>query len=35
MPEYASTLKLKALTSVTAENTVRSWGVIFGWIRKF
>ena len=35
MAEYASSLKLKALTSVTAENTVRSWGAVFGWVKKF
>jgi hypothetical protein len=35
MPEYASSLKVKANTSLFAENTVTSWGVIFGWFKKF
>lgn len=35
MPEHASSLKLKALTSAFSENTVYSWGVAFGWVKKF
>lgn len=35
MPEHASSLKIKANTSVFAENTVTFWGVTFGWMKKF
>ena len=35
MPEHASSVKVKTLSTVTAANTVRSWGVVFGWIKKF
>jgi hypothetical protein len=35
MPEYSSSVKVKALATVIAENTVRSWGVVFGWVKKF
>ena len=35
MPEYASSVKLKALAAPFAENTVTSWGVVMGWIKKF
>jgi hypothetical protein len=35
MPERGAALKVKALTSVHAINTVHSWGVSFGWIKKF
>lgn len=35
MPEYASSLKLKALASPYAENTVTSWSVVLGWIKKY
>jgi hypothetical protein len=35
MPEYNSSIKVKALTTVVTENTVRSWAVVFGWFKKF
>ena len=35
MPEYGSSVKVKALFTGVAENTVRSWSIIFGWIKKF
>jgi hypothetical protein len=35
MPEHASSLKVKALVSPFAENTVTSWGVALGWIKKY
>jgi len=35
MPEHGSTLKVKGLTSILAENTVRSWGVALTWLKKF
>jgi hypothetical protein len=35
MPEYNSSLRIKALTTVVTENTVRSWAVVFGWVKKF
>jgi hypothetical protein len=35
MPEYASSLKVKANSTVFAENTVTFWSVTFGWIKKF
>jgi hypothetical protein len=35
MPEYASSVKVKALATLFAANTVTSWGVVFGWIKKF
>jgi hypothetical protein len=35
MPEYNSSIKIKALTTVVTENTVRSWAVVFGWFKKF
>jgi hypothetical protein len=35
IPEYASSLKVKALASPFAENTVTSWAVACGWIKKF
>jgi hypothetical protein len=35
MPEYATSLRVKALTSVAVENSVESWGVVFGWLKKF
>ena len=35
MPEYNSAVKVKALTTVLTENTVQSWGVVFGWLKKF
>jgi hypothetical protein len=35
MPEYATSLRVKALTSVAVANSVESWGVVFGWLKKF
>ena len=35
LPEYASSIKIKALRTVIAENNVNSWGVAATWIRKF
>ena len=35
MPEYGSSVKVKALRSVEAENTVHSWGVAATWIKGF
>lgn len=35
MPESASSVKFKALTSAFAENTVYSWAVVLGWVKKF
>jgi hypothetical protein len=35
MPEQASSIKAKALFTVITENTVRSWGAVFSWVRKF
>ncbi len=35
MPEYASSLKLKATAAPFAVDTVTSWGVVFGWIKKY
>ena len=35
MPEHNSSVKVKALATVLTENTVRSWAVAFGWIKKF
>lgn len=35
MPEYSASAKVKALSAVTAANTVTSWGVVFGWFQKF
>ena len=34
MPEYSSSAKVKALFTGDAENTVRSWSIVFGWIKK-
>jgi hypothetical protein len=34
MPEHASSVKLKAIASPFAENTVTSWSVVLGWIKK-
>lgn len=34
MPEYTSSLKVKALFTGPIENNVRSWGVALGWITK-
>jgi hypothetical protein len=35
MPEYSSSLRVKALATLIAANTVTSWGIVFGWIKKF
>ena len=35
MPEYGASLKVKALTTAITHNTVGSWGVSMGWIKKF
>jgi hypothetical protein len=35
LPEHGASLKLKATTTLLAENTVRSWAVVFGWLKKF
>jgi hypothetical protein len=35
MPEYNSSVKVKALDTVFAANTVRFWAVVLGWIKKF
>jgi hypothetical protein len=35
IPEQAASAKIKALTSVFAENTVMSWGVACSWVKKF
>jgi hypothetical protein len=35
LPEYASTLKFKAVAPVVAANTVQAWAAVVGWIRKF
>jgi hypothetical protein len=35
MPERGAAMKVKALASVHAINTVHSWGVVVGWIKKF
>ena len=35
MPEYSTSLRAKALRTLAAENTVESWGVVFGWLKAF
>jgi hypothetical protein len=35
MPEHASSVKVKALTTLSVVNSVESWGVAFSWIKKF
>ena len=35
IPVHNSSIKVKALTTVLTENTVKSWAVVFGWIKKF
>jgi hypothetical protein len=35
LPEYASSIKIKALHTVITENNVKAGGVAVGWIRKF
>ena len=34
MPEYSSSVKVKALVTLIAANTVKSWGIVFSWIKK-
>lgn len=35
MPEYGASVKLKANTSVLAENTVEFWSLALSWVKKF
>lgn len=35
MPEYGATMKVKANSSVLAENIPSFWAVVFGWIKKY
>jgi hypothetical protein len=35
MPEHNSSVRVKALSSVLAENTVGLWVVVLGWARKY
>lgn len=35
MPEYDASAKVKVLSTVLASNTVKSWGVVFSWFKKF
>lgn len=35
IPEHAAAVKVKALSTPFASNTVSSWGVVCGWIKKF
>jgi hypothetical protein len=35
LPQHAASLKLKATTSLLAENTPTSWVVVLGWLKKF
>ena len=35
MPEYGSSVKVKAVSMPLAENTGRSWAIAFGWIKRF
>jgi hypothetical protein len=35
MPRYNSSVRAKAFFTGIAENTVRSWSIVFGWIKKF
>jgi hypothetical protein len=35
MPEYRSSVKVKAFRSVEAENTVESWNVLVGFFKGF
>jgi hypothetical protein len=35
MPEYASSVKLKAIAAPFAANTVTGWNVVLGWIVKY
>jgi hypothetical protein len=35
MPEHGSSVKLKAIASPYAENTVTSWNAVLSWIKKY
>ena len=35
LPEYSSSMKIKALKSVYSANILHAWGVVVGWIKKF
>jgi hypothetical protein len=35
MPEHAISMKLKAIAAPFAENTVTSWNIVFGWLKKY
>ncbi len=35
LPEYGASMKVKVLRSIVNVNTVKSWGVVLGWIKKF
>ena len=35
IPAHKSSVKVKAISTLSAENTVRSWGVAFSWVKKF
>lgn len=35
VPERGGSLKVKALRSIEAENTVHTWGVVGSWLQKF
>jgi hypothetical protein len=35
LAEYGASVKVKALKSIVNVNTVKSWGVVLGWIKKF
>jgi hypothetical protein len=35
MPESGSSLRLKSYKAIHVRNTVTSWNVVFGWLKKF
>ncbi len=35
LPQYASSVKIKANTTVFAENSAAFWSVVLGWVKKF
>jgi hypothetical protein len=35
MPEFGASVKVKAVSTVIAANTVRSSGMVIGWVKKF
>ena len=35
MPESGSSLRLKSYKALHVRNTVTSWNVVFGWLKKF